>query len=101
MGATLSANAARILRWGLPPWTIDFHSEQLAVPDEVDFAIVGGGFTGFAPTAWVGRLGTEKALAPLSYRPPCARVPPPTPPRNPWGRSAGSEARAGGTCCGG
>ena len=63
MGATLSANAARILRWGLPPWTIDFHSEQLAVPDEVDFAIVGGGFTGLAAAAWLRHLEPNKRVA--------------------------------------
>src|SRR6266404_1506706 len=63
MGATLSANAARIPRWGLPPWTIDFHSEQLAVPDEVDFAIVGGGFTGLAAAAWLRHLEPNKRVA--------------------------------------
>ena len=63
MGATLSANAARIPRWGLPPWTIDFHSEQLAVPDEVDFAVIGGGFTGLAATAWLRHLEPTKRVA--------------------------------------
>ncbi len=63
MGATLSANAARIPRWGLPPWTIDFHSEQLAVPDEVDFAIVGGGFTGLTAAAWLRHLEPNKRVA--------------------------------------
>ena len=36
MSATLPANTARIPRWGLPPWTIDFHSEQLPLPEEVE-----------------------------------------------------------------
>jgi glycine/D-amino acid oxidase-like deaminating enzyme len=63
MGATISANAARIPRWGLPPWTIDFHSEQLAVPDEVDFAVVGGGFTGLAAAAWLRHLEPTKRVA--------------------------------------
>src|SRR6266481_7977651 len=63
MGATLSANAARIPRWGLPPWTIDFHSEQLPVPDEIDFAIVGGGFTGLAAAAWLRHLEPNKRVA--------------------------------------
>ena len=63
MGAKLSANAARIPRWGLPPWTIDFHSEQLAVPDEVDFAVVGGGFTGLAAAAWLRHLEPTKRVA--------------------------------------
>jgi glycine/D-amino acid oxidase-like deaminating enzyme len=63
MGATLSANAARIPRWGLPPWTIEFDSEQLAVPEEVDFAVVGGGFTGLAATAWLRHLEPNKRVA--------------------------------------
>src|ERR1700738_1068336 len=63
MGATLSANAARIPRWGLAPWTIDFHSEPLTVPDEVDFAVVGGGFTGLAASAWLRYLEPNKSVA--------------------------------------
>src|SRR6202043_495295 len=63
MGATLSANAARTPRWGLPPWTIEFHSEPLPVPEEVDFAVVGGGFTGLAATAWLRHLEPNKRVA--------------------------------------
>jgi glycine/D-amino acid oxidase-like deaminating enzyme len=63
MGASLSANAAKIPRWGLPPWTIDFHSEQLEIPSEVDFAIVGGGFTGLAASAWLRHLEPNKRVA--------------------------------------
>jgi glycine/D-amino acid oxidase-like deaminating enzyme len=63
MSATLSANAARIPRWGLPPWTIEFHSEQVPLPDEVDFAVVGGGFTGLAATAWLRHLEPSKRVA--------------------------------------
>jgi glycine/D-amino acid oxidase-like deaminating enzyme len=63
MSATLPANTARIPRWGLPPWTVEFHSEQLPLPDEVDFAIVGGGFTGLAATAWLGHLQPNGRVA--------------------------------------
>jgi glycine/D-amino acid oxidase-like deaminating enzyme len=63
MGATLSANEARIPRWGLPPWTIEFHSEPRTVPEEVDFAVVGGGFTGLAATAWLRHLQPNKRVA--------------------------------------
>ena len=59
---TLS-KAAGIPRWGLPPWTIEFHSEQLALPEEVDFAVVGGGFTGLAAAAWLRHLGPDKRIA--------------------------------------
>jgi glycine/D-amino acid oxidase-like deaminating enzyme len=63
MSATQSANTARIPQWGLPPWTIEFHSEQRPLPDEVDFAIVGGGFTGLAASAWLRHLEPNKRVA--------------------------------------
>jgi glycine/D-amino acid oxidase-like deaminating enzyme len=63
MSSTLPANAARIPRWGLPPWTIEFHSEQLPVPDDVDYAVVGGGFTGLAAAAWLRRLEPNARVA--------------------------------------
>jgi glycine/D-amino acid oxidase-like deaminating enzyme len=52
-------------RWGNPPWTIDFHAAPHPLPDEVDFAIVGGGFTGLAAAAWLRRLAPEKSVAVL------------------------------------
>jgi glycine/D-amino acid oxidase-like deaminating enzyme len=63
MDAMLSANTAGIPRWGLPPWTIDFHSEQQGLPEEVEFAVVGGGFTGLAATAWLRHLEPNKRVA--------------------------------------
>src|SRR5258708_24202116 len=59
----LSANAAGIPRWGLPPWTIDYHSEQQGLPEEVEFAVVGGGFTGLAATALLRHLEPNKRVA--------------------------------------
>jgi glycine/D-amino acid oxidase-like deaminating enzyme len=50
-------------RWGNPPWTIDFAAAPPPLPDEVDFAIVGGGFTGLAAAAWLKRLAPEKSVA--------------------------------------
>jgi glycine/D-amino acid oxidase-like deaminating enzyme len=49
--------------WGEPPWRIDFHPEPRALPDDVDFAIVGGGFTGLAAAAWLRRLDPGKSVA--------------------------------------
>lgn len=51
--------------WGEPPWQIDFAPEARPLPDEVDIAIVGGGFTGLAAAAWLRRLAPEKAVAVL------------------------------------
>ena len=61
MSATLS-KAAGMPRWGLPPWTIHFHSEQHELPDEVEYAIVGGGFTGLASAAWLRHLEPGKSI---------------------------------------
>jgi glycine/D-amino acid oxidase-like deaminating enzyme len=63
MGATLPPSSAANPRWGLPPWTIDFHSEPQALPEEVDFAVVGGGFTGLAAAAWLRHLEPDKRVA--------------------------------------
>jgi glycine/D-amino acid oxidase-like deaminating enzyme len=52
-------------RWGEPPWTIDFHPPPRVPPDRVDFAVVGGGFTGLAAAAWLRRLAPEKHVAVL------------------------------------
>ncbi len=60
MSPTLLQNA-----WGQPPWQIDFSPEQHALPKSVDFAIVGGGFTGLAAAAWLRLLAPEKSVAVL------------------------------------
>ena len=49
--------------WGAPPWHIDFTVRSKPVPPSVDFAIVGGGFTGLAAAAWLRRLAPEKSVA--------------------------------------
>jgi glycine/D-amino acid oxidase-like deaminating enzyme len=59
------AEASRQKRWGAPPWTIDFKPAPRALPDEMDFAIVGGGFTGLSTAAWLRRLAPEKSVVVL------------------------------------
>ena len=49
--------------WGVPPWEIDFHPLRLPVPPKVDFAVVGGGFTGLAAAAWLRQLAPGKSVA--------------------------------------
>jgi glycine/D-amino acid oxidase-like deaminating enzyme len=51
--------------WGSPPWKIDFHPPQRALPVRVDFAIVGAGFTGLAAASWLRLLAPEKSVAVL------------------------------------
>jgi glycine/D-amino acid oxidase-like deaminating enzyme len=49
-------------RWGNPPWSIDFHPAQAAMPAEVDFAVVGGGFSGLSAAAWLRRFAPDKTV---------------------------------------
>src|SRR6266478_322547 len=48
--------------WGAPPWTIDFRPASRALPDHVDFAIVGGGFSGLSAAAWLWRFAPERSV---------------------------------------
>jgi glycine/D-amino acid oxidase-like deaminating enzyme len=49
-------------RWGQPPWTIDFHPQAHPLPAAVDFAIVGGGFSGLSTAAWLRRFDPTKSV---------------------------------------
>src|SRR2546425_5979826 len=48
--------------WGAPPWTIDFRPAPRALPDHVDFAIVGGGFSGLSAATWLRRLAPGRSV---------------------------------------
>ena len=48
--------------WGVPPWTVNFRPVPGPLPDRVDFAVVGGGFTGLSAAAWLGRLEPAKSV---------------------------------------
>ncbi|MFI5097744.1 MAG: NAD(P)/FAD-dependent oxidoreductase [Candidatus Acidiferrales bacterium] len=52
-----------IKNWGRRPWTVEFRATPRAMPAAVDFAVVGGGFTGLAAAAWLKRLASEKSVA--------------------------------------
>lgn len=52
-------------RWGATPWIVDFVPPAQPLPDFVDFAIVGGGFTGLAAAAWLRLLAPDKSVAVL------------------------------------
>jgi glycine/D-amino acid oxidase-like deaminating enzyme len=49
--------------WGRPPWTISYRPARHEFPERVDFAIVGGGFSGLAAAAWLRRIAPEKSVA--------------------------------------
>jgi glycine/D-amino acid oxidase-like deaminating enzyme len=46
--------------WGNPPWKIDFHTSAHPLPSEVDFAVVGGGFSGLSAACRLRQLQPEK-----------------------------------------
>jgi glycine/D-amino acid oxidase-like deaminating enzyme len=48
--------------WGETPWTIDFRPARHELPAEMDFAVVGGGFTGLAAAAWLRHIAPEKSV---------------------------------------
>jgi glycine/D-amino acid oxidase-like deaminating enzyme len=48
--------------WGAPPWTVDFRPASRPLPDHVDFAIVGGGFSGLSAAAWLRRYAPGKSV---------------------------------------
>jgi glycine/D-amino acid oxidase-like deaminating enzyme len=49
--------------WGNRPWRTDFRPRRGPFPHTVDFAIVGGGFSGLAAAAWLRRLAPSKSVA--------------------------------------
>src|ERR1700739_1171986 len=49
--------------WGNRPWAVSFHAKPKPLPAAVDFAVVGGGFTGLAAALWLKRLSPEKSVA--------------------------------------
>jgi glycine/D-amino acid oxidase-like deaminating enzyme len=49
--------------WGNRPWTIDFVPQKHELPKAVDFAVVGGGFTGLSAAARLKHLAPEASVA--------------------------------------
>jgi glycine/D-amino acid oxidase-like deaminating enzyme len=49
--------------WGNRPWAVPFHAAKHDLPSSVDFAVVGGGFTGLAAASWFKKLDPEKSVA--------------------------------------
>ncbi len=63
MGDVPQRSRAPEKRWGNSPWTIDFHLPPRLPPERVDFAVVGGGFTGLAAAAWLRHLAPDKQVS--------------------------------------
>ena len=66
--------------WGNAPWHIDFTAaRQQMLPDVLDFAVIGGGFTGLAAAAWLRKTAPDKSVAVFEA----------------WNIGAGAESAAG------
>ncbi len=48
--------------WGTPPWSVDFLPAPSPLPDQVDFTIVGGGFSGLSAGAWLRRFAPGQSV---------------------------------------
>src|SRR6202049_265846 len=55
--------STRKTNWGEPAWKIDFRSAARPIPKEIDFAVIGGGFTGLSAAAWLRRFEPSKSVA--------------------------------------
>lgn len=53
----------KLKNWGNRPWTVNFHATPRTMPETLDFAVVGGGFTGLAAAAWLKRIAPEQSVA--------------------------------------
>ncbi|HTZ48465.1 MAG TPA: FAD-dependent oxidoreductase [Verrucomicrobiae bacterium] len=48
--------------WGHRPWEITFTPARKELPATVDYAVIGGGFTGLASAAWLKILAPQKSV---------------------------------------
>jgi len=49
--------------WGNRPWRVDFRPQRRALPETVEFAVVGGGFAGLAAAVQLKSLAPAKSVA--------------------------------------
>jgi glycine/D-amino acid oxidase-like deaminating enzyme len=61
----LSASSRKGQLWGIPPWVIEFQPPPRPLPASVDFAVIGGGFSGLSAAAWLRRMAPEKGVVVL------------------------------------
>ena len=58
-----SISAVSTTKWGKPPWMIDFCPPLQPLPDKVNVAVIGGGFTGLSAAARIAKLAPRKHVA--------------------------------------
>lgn len=49
--------------WGNRPWVVDFRAGKHDLPPSLDYAVIGGGFTGLAAAAWLRKIAPQKTTA--------------------------------------
>ncbi|MGA2427463.1 MAG: FAD-binding oxidoreductase [Candidatus Acidiferrum sp.] len=57
------ADTSNAPSWGQTPWVVDFHPQRAPLPEAVDIAVIGGGFTGLSAAAAIRSLNPEKTVA--------------------------------------
>ena len=63
MGEKAMSDSKFKTRWGNTPWQIDFCLAPGPMPADVDFAVVGGGFSGLSAAVWLRKLEPRKTVA--------------------------------------
>jgi len=59
----MPSTAAKSKNWGNCPWTVDFQAPDREFPSQVDYAVVGGGFTGLSAAARLKILAPQATIA--------------------------------------
>lgn len=54
--------------WGESLWKIDFRPQVHDLPETANFVVIGGGFSGLAAAAWLGRLAPGKKVVLLEWQ---------------------------------
>ncbi len=49
--------------WGHRPWSVNFRADKRELPKAVEYAIVGGGFSGLAAAAWLKHIAPQATVA--------------------------------------
>jgi glycine/D-amino acid oxidase-like deaminating enzyme len=63
VSAKHSEPTIKLKNWGNRPWAVDSRAKAGPLPETVDYAVVGGGFSGLAAAAWLKRLAPQKSVA--------------------------------------
>jgi glycine/D-amino acid oxidase-like deaminating enzyme len=63
MNPQTNLTSSKTKQWGQPPWSVDFRPPSRPLPDKVNLAVIGGGFTGLSTAAHLAKLAPSKDIA--------------------------------------